>query len=53
MINPDLLEALSSMNRPMVIFLDEEDDEESELLREMKRHHEEEESRPRLVPYPM
>ena len=53
MINPDLLQALSQLNRPMVVFLDEEEqEEESELLTEMKRHHKRIEDRPFIVPYP-
>lgn len=53
MITPELLEALSRMNVPMVVFLGTgEEEEESALLKEMKRHNQVEESRPVIVPYP-
>jgi hypothetical protein len=53
MISSGLLEVLSRMNVPMVVFLgDEEDGEESELLKEMKRHHKLQEEMPILLPSP-
>jgi hypothetical protein len=54
MITSELLEVLSKMNVPMVVFLGKEDDdeEETELLKEMKRHNQEMEDRPYIVPAP-
>ena len=51
MISSEMLEALSRMNIPMVVFLGEQE-EESALLKEMKRHNEVEEERPYIVPSP-
>lgn len=52
MIPPELLQMLSSMKVPMVVFLGDEEEEDSELLREMKRHHDVQEKLPHIVPSP-